>query len=1145
MPARVWPSPPTLTLTPECVPLRCPRCARLYTAMAKTAATFEIAAHDQNGEPRPVGGDPFAVSVRGAAHVYAKVTDLGDGKYTVVYKPSTSGAYSIAITLHGVPMPGSPFALTVLVPRADPSQCQLRGAALTTSVASQPSTFEIEFADAFRQVAHAEEVDVYVERRPMPKPPENPEAEPLPTEGIIWAVVAANAQQLIVRETIELGSERVGQIGPGQMVGVLETQDLPDGYRRAKIMFCPGSNRVGSDRLASPERSPPTSRATTRTNTPCNTPGRQTPVSTPGRHSPGRNAHPGRSPRARSPRSPGRDRSFFNNPLDVGNGQRSARGGTDAPRSARGVPGSTFIPNAGHDGPRSSTPRSARSGTPRSARTGTPRSARGGPGSTFVPSFARPLGELPTNPDRPRSPPRMFADALTERSPGEVGWVTAARDGKETLVIRHTKLDASRRRSQMELWGSHLAAEANRRAKEGRLKNATHEQRRLAKIGPSCAHELEDDSRGIGFAYGGVDPGTLHARGKLVPRHTVHYSIGRAGQYLLHVGLRQQAVALPGSPFELTVVPGAAHPMATSLPTDELGGTQPLRGVVGEMGSVKIVTNDRMGNRCEVGGAPLRVESKDPQLQTSEIDNGDGSYTLQWLGEVSGTYDLQVTIDGINVTGSPTELTLMSSVPDVPKSEVSGDGLYNAVAGDKVSVLVRCKDRFANPTTAGTAMSFGLAMAPPTEKHEKESKKSDKSKDKDGEKDKDKESKKDKDKGDEGEASTLPSRLFDGSWKAEGEYQILYSADKAGDFELHLWCDVEGNGTRQKLPGSPFALHVIAAKATAAGSVVQGGDLVANTPLVAGDRLELYLHFRDDFNNACAPTLRNKGAKALATNSDDTLQGSTSHRRMSRVSRELANQKAAPMFDGKEEGLVAKLITPTDEESITEKLRPGDSVGAFGLLYEIDKAGNYEAHFTLNGAQITGSPVNFEVKPAAPSGRLSTLHPPDYPPIIHFPYELILVAEDKFSNRLDRGGANVQARALGASTSPATCHDFDDGTYGVRFTTQAAGEYRVEVRLDNIKIKGSPHLIMFTEGTAAERKLMQELQEESKVQGEESLIEISEGGELHKGETEDDSFTQPSPQAQRPPVAALAGGHASLDASPVDARKHRRASFSE
>ena len=46
-----------------------------------------------------------------------------------------------------------------------------------------------------------------------------------------------------------------------------------------------------------------------------------------------------------------------------------------------------------------------------------------------------------------------------------------------------------------------------------------------------------------------VYPGTLHAKGELVKTHTVHYSIGAAGKYLMHIGLRQKSATLPGSPF--------------------------------------------------------------------------------------------------------------------------------------------------------------------------------------------------------------------------------------------------------------------------------------------------------------------------------------------------------------------------------------------------------------------------------------------------------------------------------------------------------------------------------------------------------------------------------------------------------------------
>ena len=80
---------------------------RLYTAMSKTKAHFEITAYDGKGLRRPYGGDNFAVSVRGASYVYAKVIDNNDGSYRVDYKPSTSGSYTIAITLAGRSREGS------------------------------------------------------------------------------------------------------------------------------------------------------------------------------------------------------------------------------------------------------------------------------------------------------------------------------------------------------------------------------------------------------------------------------------------------------------------------------------------------------------------------------------------------------------------------------------------------------------------------------------------------------------------------------------------------------------------------------------------------------------------------------------------------------------------------------------------------------------------------------------------------------------------------------------------------------------------------------------------------------------------------------------------------------------------------------
>ena len=105
-----------------------------------------------------------------------------------------------------------------------------------------------------------------------------------------------------------------------------------------------------------------------------------------------------------------------------------------------------------------------------------------------------------------------------------------------------------------------------------------------------------------------------------------------------------------------------------------------------------------------------------------------------------------------------------------------------------------------------------------------------------------------------------------------------------------------------------------------------------------------------------------------------------------------------------------------DGRTIGEQLNDPNTVGSFHLLHELTVAGLYEAHFFLGDKPLAGSPVKFKVKAAQPSGRVSTLHPPETPSVIGVLYELLLVAEDKYGNKLDRGGASVQARALGPRT---------------------------------------------------------------------------------------------------------------------------------
>lgn len=72
-----------------------------------------IQARDQYGDPWTTGGDTVVVTVSGANSATPTVTDNSDGTYSASYTPSADGSDSIAITLNGTAISGSPFASTV------------------------------------------------------------------------------------------------------------------------------------------------------------------------------------------------------------------------------------------------------------------------------------------------------------------------------------------------------------------------------------------------------------------------------------------------------------------------------------------------------------------------------------------------------------------------------------------------------------------------------------------------------------------------------------------------------------------------------------------------------------------------------------------------------------------------------------------------------------------------------------------------------------------------------------------------------------------------------------------------------------------------------------------------------------------------
>ena len=125
-------------------------------------AEFTIVARNENGSRLHKGGDVFFVAIRGGSRVRARIHDNHDGSYKVTWRPPISGEYSIAVSLFGVSLPGSPFTMIVFGAEPYAPNCEVSGDALFNIAARGTHTFEVRYRDRTGGVAQPEALDVFV-----------------------------------------------------------------------------------------------------------------------------------------------------------------------------------------------------------------------------------------------------------------------------------------------------------------------------------------------------------------------------------------------------------------------------------------------------------------------------------------------------------------------------------------------------------------------------------------------------------------------------------------------------------------------------------------------------------------------------------------------------------------------------------------------------------------------------------------------------------------------------------------------------------------------------------------------------------------------------------------------------------------------
>ena len=786
-------------------------------ATVRQPTRFWVAAVDSStGNDVPTAGMGFMVTIRGVTRAHARAVQTDDGLYTVEWKPSMSGPYTITISKRGQSLPGSPFLLIAATPMPHPSHCLVRGKGLNDAIARKKQDFEIAFKDKLGCTTSAVELDVFVETAIKVVA----DADEPKMDGAIVAVGAAPAAEaapagsdaapgspefdaagrrfetrrrtirvkvgekaLVVRARFEIDSEVLGQLLPGSTITVIEERISP-GYVRACVNLDETDKKVDDPQSTSGVAFRSGSEATFRVFAPVDE-ATAAKVSSP--------TLTNRTKPSKASRSTLTVEPILEEPIPKAPALASTEVEKTAPAPTPAIL-ALFNPR-----PSDAAPAAAPASPEKKLRTGASKrkpglklkleevvsataeaataAGRGGNAQQPAPSqrvsqreLNRPSQRSHRASDAPTKSHRPTARTAQQKAKAKTGWVTLVKNGNK-LVSSRLRLDVMTRQQHSQQWTRRLENEKHGVRKDGKAPRSV--------TGPSLtrplAMELAVD--GTGFAYGGLFPGTLHSHGALREFHTVSYSIGVAGSYLLHVRLRNQAAALPGSPFPLQVLPGPAWAQSSSLPFEQ------LTSEVGETFTHLMRTADKIGNACVVGGAEVTNE-RSQHLEVACEDMQDGTYLLKWTSEQPGEFVIQVKVAGQHVINSPSKIRFVSTVPEIEFTDVSGDGLTHAVVGEQSTILVQLRDRFKNEAVPRPAFREAFRINMSFIKSSMT--------------------------GQQGENEAHDDVELAWLSDTSGDVEVRYRPQKEnqGYSELHLFCCLPGDDKRQHLPGSPFQLAV-------------------------------------------------------------------------------------------------------------------------------------------------------------------------------------------------------------------------------------------------------------------------------------------------------------------------------------------------
>ncbi|EGG21588.1 gelation factor [Cavenderia fasciculata] len=175
--------------------------------------------------------------------------------------------------------------------------------------------------------------------------------------------------------------------------------------------------------------------------------------------------------------------------------------------------------------------------------------------------------------------------------------------------------------------------------------------------------------------------------------YTVSYTPEKPGDYEINVELNSKPIK---------EIPKAIHIKPAADPDKSYAFGKGLeQGECFQPSKFKIQAVDPDGNNRTDGGDGFKITVSGPaQVEPWMVDNGDGTYDVEFEPKVPGEYVIDLTLDGDTVNGFP-KTVIVKPAPSADASYAKGKGLKKAFDNEVAEFTIFAVDTEGNPRTDG------------------------------------------------------------------------------------------------------------------------------------------------------------------------------------------------------------------------------------------------------------------------------------------------------------------------------------------------------------------------------------------------------------------------------------------------------------